>query len=163
MIALAPDPDGAHLRVAFADPTDEDAQRAVRELTGLRITPVVATVTAIRTAIDREYARRTTRVIRTESKAAMPGTSGSGSDLPPLPREITERVGNPVGRGRFPSQDPATEPALSLGTVHTAPVHRLEDDATIEQRHEALLLALIEAGVITRADYAAALRRLLGR
>jgi hypothetical protein len=43
----------------------------------------------------------------------------------------------------------------------TAPLHRLEEEATIEQRHEALLLALIERGVLTRADYVEALKRLL--
>lgn len=43
----------------------------------------------------------------------------------------------------------------------THPLHRLEEEATIEQRHEALLLALIERGLLTRADYMEALKRLL--
>jgi hypothetical protein len=47
--------------------------------------------------------------------------------------------------------------------IDTAPLHRIEQDATIEQRHEALLLALIERGVLTRADYVEALKRLLSR
>lgn len=42
----------------------------------------------------------------------------------------------------------------------TSPLHRIEQEATMEQRHEALLLALIERGVLTRADYVEALRRL---
>jgi hypothetical protein len=33
----------------------------------------------------------------------------------------------------------------------------------MEQRHEELLLTLIEAGVLTRSDYVAALRRLKGK
>jgi len=44
----------------------------------------------------------------------------------------------------------------------TQPVHRLEDEASLGQRHEALLLSLIDAGVLTRAQYLQALRRLLG-
>jgi hypothetical protein len=43
----------------------------------------------------------------------------------------------------------------------TSPLHRLEEEATPEQRHEALLLALIERGLLTRADYVEALKRLL--
>ena len=61
-------------------------------------------------------------------------------DMPP---EITRRVEVPDG---------------ALGT---SPLHRLEQEATIEQRHEALLLALVERGVLTRADYVEALKRLL--
>jgi hypothetical protein len=39
----------------------------------------------------------------------------------------------------------------------------VEDEATVEQRVEALVLTLIDAGVIARTDYLDALRRLLGR
>jgi hypothetical protein len=45
----------------------------------------------------------------------------------------------------------------------TAPLIRMEAQATAEQRVEALLLALIEQGVLTRAEYLDALRRLLVR
>ncbi len=45
----------------------------------------------------------------------------------------------------------------------TSPLHRLDDEVSAEQRHEALLLALIEAGVITRQDYLEAVKRLLRR
>lgn len=61
-----------------------------------------------------------------------------------MPHEITRKMAGPL-----PAKD-------------TSPLHRLEREATIEQRHEALLLALIEKGVLTRADYAAALERLTG-
>jgi hypothetical protein len=60
-----------------------------------------------------------------------------------LPQEITRKVAGPL-----PSKD-------------TSPLHRIEQEATMEQRHEALLLALIERGVLTRADYVEALERLL--
>ena len=42
-------------------------------------------------------------------------------------------------------------------------MHRLEAEATIEQRHEALLLALVEKGLITHAEYSESLRRLLSK
>lgn len=61
-------------------------------------------------------------------------------------------------RPEIPSEQTRKMEAPSLDT---APLHRLEEEATIEQRFEALLLALIERGVITRADYAAALKRLV--
>ncbi len=51
---------------------------------------------------------------------------------------------------------------LEMGE-QTQPLHRLEDGASPEQRHEALLLSLIDAGVVTRAEYLEALRRLLGK
>ncbi len=62
------------------------------------------------------------------------------------------------GRAEIPAEQTRKMEAPSSDT---APLHRLEQEATIEQRHEALLLALIERGVITRADYAAALKRLV--
>lgn len=61
-----------------------------------------------------------------------------------MPHEITRKVAG-----------------LSMSEQGTSPVYRLEEEATIEQRHEALLLALIERGLLTRADYTEALKRLL--
>lgn len=51
-------------------------------------------------------------------------------------------------------------PSTSSGP-HTVPSHRLESEATAEQRHQALLLALIDAGVVTREGYMTTLQRLL--
>ncbi|MCB9591938.1 MAG: hypothetical protein H6719_04325 [Sandaracinaceae bacterium] len=64
------------------------------------------------------------------------------------------------GRGEIA---PEQTRKMEAPSTDTAPLHRLEQEATIEQRHEALLLALIEQGVITRADYAEALKRLVSR
>jgi hypothetical protein len=50
-----------------------------------------------------------------------------------------------------------------VDATRTTPMARLEEEATAEQLIEALVLTLIEAGVITRADYIRALARLLGR
>ena len=52
---------------------------------------------------------------------------------------------------------------MQAPSTDTTPLHRLEQEATADQRHQALLLALIDRGVLTRADYAEALRRLLRR
>lgn len=127
------------LRVAFADPLDRDAVAAVQEIAGCGIEPLVATVSGVMSAIAR-FHEGDTRVIRALRRE--------------FPAEITRRVDEPPIRPSSPPEGRAPG---------TAPLHRMESEATIEQRHEALLLALIEKGVITRADYIAALRRLLGR
>jgi hypothetical protein len=67
--------------------------------------------------------------------------------------ESTQRLGS----GRL------SERTDELRAPATAPLVRMEARATTEQRMEALLLALIERGVLTRADYLDALRRLLER
>lgn len=123
---------GGKVRCAFVNPLDADAVRAVANASGLPVQPLVGTLTGLREAIERVYAGRTTRVVREQL-----------SEMPP---EITRKVDALSGR------DLARD---------TATTHRLESEATIEQRHEALLLALIERGVLTRSDYNDALKRLL--
>ncbi len=123
---------GGKLRVAFANPLDLRARETVEQASGMPVQPLVGTLTGVREAVERAYAARTTRVVRPA--------------LSEMPQENTRKVASPH----------ATEPGKD-----TAPLHRLEQEATIEQRHEALLLALIERGVLTRADYVEALKRLL--
>ncbi|MCZ7686310.1 MAG: hypothetical protein M5U28_49110 [Sandaracinaceae bacterium] len=118
------------LRVAFVNPLDAEAVRAVQDMAGMPVQPLVGTLTGVRQAIETIYAGRTTRVVR-----------AAGGEMP---HEITRKVAAPDGAGK-----------------DTSPLHRLEQEATIEQRHEALLLALIERGALTRADYVEALKRLL--
>lgn len=137
------------LRVAFANPLDERAVRAVREAAQLDVEPLVATVSALKAAIDREYPSRTTEIIMAAARA--------GSELP---TEDTRQTRAGDARTGEPEMLERVSTAATAGTL---PMHRLERDATIEQRQEALLLALIEAGVITRADYLEALRRLMGK
>lgn len=144
LIALSKDGDGARIRVALANPLDEAAVAAVREATGLEVEPMVATVSGVTAAIDREYGSSNTEIIRAPSR--------SPSDLP---REDTRKMRD--DDRRTGKTNPGTNP------MGTSPMHRLEHEAPIEQRHEALLLALVEAGVLTRSDYVAALRRLKGR
>ena len=128
-------PTGGKLRVVFVNPLDSDAADAVEEVTGLLIQRQVGTLTGVRAAIHRIYAGRTTRVVRASSEMAP---------------EITRRV-----------QAPGSDAKGEGVSKDTAPLHRLEQEATIEQRHEALLLALIERGAIGRVDYHDALKRLL--
>ncbi|MGE0787184.1 MAG: hypothetical protein AB7S26_16045 [Sandaracinaceae bacterium] len=124
-------PTGGRVRIAFANPLDAMVRGLVEETVGMRVQVLVGTVGGIRRAIDRAYASRTTRVI---------GADGTreGREIQP---EITRRMLAPSG--------------------DTSPLVRMEAQATMEQRHEALLLALVELGVLTRADYHAALKRLL--
>jgi hypothetical protein len=136
LLPVAPDPSGRSLRVAFANPLDEEAVRVVQHATGMEVQPMVATVSGLQRAIEREY-----------------GTA-EGYSVPPrseMPEENTRRV---------ESQARPTEPS-GLGGTH--PMHRLENEAPVEQRIEALLLALIDSGHLTRADYIEALRRLMHR
>ena len=137
LIAVARGPGGRSLRVAFANPLDEDAVASVRELTGLEVEPMVATVSGVKAALDREYRARTTEIIRAPRSEASP-------ELAP---EDTQQLLGP----------------RDVANTGTDPIHRLESEATMEQRHEALVLTLIEAGVLTRSDYVAVLRRLKGR
>ncbi len=117
--------------MAFANPFDLDAQRAVEASSGAQAQVLVAPVSALRAAVERLYTTRPTQAL------------GPGGDLP---QENTRRLLTPL------SEIPSTD---------TAPLHRLAARATAEQRHEALLLALIEKGVLTRAEYMTALERLL--
>lgn len=135
-------PSSGRIRVAFANPLDEGARRAVEEASGLTVQPLVGTVSALRARIEEAYPGRTTRVI-----AGLRG-SASSSSRSEMPAENTRRL---------------VVPASELPSADTAPLHRLEQRATIEQRHEALLLALIEKGLLTRSDYVESLSRLLSR
>ncbi|MEM9188205.1 MAG: hypothetical protein AAGF12_03470 [Myxococcota bacterium] len=123
------------LRVAFANPLDAEAVACAREFSGLEVEPMVATLSAIRAVLDREYRVVTTDVIRAQRTTKRPEFQG----------EVTRQISPPERR------------------AGPSPTYRLGEEATIEQRHEALLLALVEAGVLTRADYLAALKRLAGR
>ncbi len=132
-VPLAPDPSGESIRVVFADPLDPGAVEAARNSTGLGIQPLVATVSGLLSALDRAY-------------GGTPEEDTRVLRTRELPAESTQRVGSHA----------AIDPS-------TAPLHRLEDEATIEQRIEAMLLALIDKGLLTRAEYFESLRRLLGR
>ena len=140
MIPVAHGPSGQSLRVAFANPLDEEAVVAVEAAAELPVEWSVAVATDVLDAINREYRRRETKVV-----------------FRPAPK--------PVEANRLPLPvEPPSEPAPELVDASiTAPARRLDGEASLELRHEALLLALIERGLVTRADYLEALKRLLGR
>ncbi len=136
-VPIAPDTLTASLRVAFADPLDGEARAALQEVTGLDVAVLVSTVSRVRAALDRQYGR--------PDRTGVSGMPAPRDDLEP---ETTRRTDVALGAER---------------TATAARVATTGAEATPDQRHEALLLALIEAGVLTRADYLAALRRLRGR
>lgn len=133
-VPLASDPSGQSIRVVFADPLDPGAVEAARAATGLGIQPLVATVSGLLSALDRAYGGASEEDTRVLRTRE-------------IAAESTQRV---------PGSHAAIDPT-------TAPIHRLQDEATIEQRIEALLLALIDKGVLTRAEYFESLKRLLRR
>jgi hypothetical protein len=151
-IVVALEPGGRSVRAAFADPLDDRALAEIARATGKGVRVLVATVSALRRAIDREYAVDASEEPEHELDGAADEDADEGDDLAP---ESTRRVAT---GGRRRGTEPPTEEV-----PRTLPVHRLEQEATMEQRHEALLLALIEKGVLTRAEYGDALKRLLGR
>lgn len=127
---------GAVLQVAFANPLDPRAVQAVVNATERPVRPLAAHLTPLRRAIDREY-----------GGALIP--ESSLRKRAELTAESTQRLGASV-QSELPSS-------------HTAPVFRMESSATMEQRFEALLLALVERGSVTREEYTDALRRILSR
>lgn len=148
VIPVALEPSGEILRAAFSDPLDDEAVRAVERETGCRVEALVATVGEVRAAIDRHYGTVTTRIVR--------------SPLSEIPRESTRRITRSSPPHEIEGEHDA-DPDAPVAALSTTPVHRLDSEATVEQRLDALLLALAEAGVVSHADYVRALRRILGR
>ncbi|MFO0682601.1 MAG: hypothetical protein U0234_11145 [Sandaracinus sp.] len=140
------------LSVAFADPLDRAGASAIAEATGRAVRALVGTLSSVRRALDREYGKP--GEVSGPPTQVLPGTRRRSE--PPRTEEIE--------RESIPSAAPlAPESTQQLRATGTQPAHRIEQEASAAQRHEALLLALIERGVLTRADYAAALQRVLGR
>lgn len=137
-IALPVHLDSTVLQVAFANPLDPRAVQAVVDATRRPVRPLVAHLTPLRRAIDREY-----------GGALIPESTLSLRKRTELPAESTQRLGATVS-GELPAS-------------HTAPVIRMEGSATLEQRFEALLSVLVERGAVTRDEYTDALRSLLSR
>lgn len=150
-VPVAVEAHGRALSVAFANPLDSAGAAAIADATGRAVRALVGTFSSVRRVLDREYGKPgevsgpPTQVLpntrrRSEPPAATTTSEMSQSEAHPLPPESTQQL-----------------------RAQTQPHHRLEQEATPEQRHEALLLALIDRGVLTRADYVETLRRLLGR
>ena len=137
------------LSIAFADPLDRAGASAIAEATGRAVRALVGTLSSVRRALDREYGKA--GEVTGPPTQVLPGTRRR-SEPPTTVSEEIER--------EPPSIAPESTKQVR-GT--TQPVHSLEAEASDAQKHEALLLALIDRGVLTRADYVEALKRLLGR
>ncbi len=141
------------LSIAFADPLDRAGATAIAEATGRAVRALVGTLSSVRRALDREYGK--------------PGeVSGPPTQVLPGQRRRSDAPPSEELERDAPSADPAPiapESTQQLRAATTQPLHLLEQEASAAQRHEALLLALIDRGALTRADYVAALKRLLGR
>jgi hypothetical protein len=139
------------LSIAFADPLDRAGASAIAEATGRAVRALVGTLSSVRRALDREY--------------------GKPGDVSSTPTQVlgTRRRSEPPRTEEIEMERPSTDvlPIAPENTQQlrtgTQPAHRLEQEASAAQRHEALLLALIDRGVLTRSDYVAALKRLLGQ
>lgn len=149
-VPVALEPGGRAIQVAFANPLDDAAVTTVAKHTGRAVRALVGTFSAVRRALEREYTEPPpkTQVLdgrRRSTKPPPPSeppVEGSGPVV--LPPESTKKFAEPTASG-------------------TSPLHRLVEEATPEQRVEALVLALVERGVLSRTDYEEALRRLLRR
>lgn len=141
------------LSIAFADPLDHAGASRIAEATGRAVRALVGTLSSVRRALDREYGK--------------PGeVSGPPTQVLPGSRRRSEPPRTEEVERDAPASEPsqlAPESTQQLRARGTQPVHLLEQEATPEQRHEALVLALIDRCVLTRADYVAALQRILGR
>lgn len=124
--------DGDAYQVAFADPLDSQAIDDMRHALAAPVRVLAAPVGDIAGALE---------------------AFESGSETRDLPEEPTVQIQKAMLRDEGGNEIPATA---------TAQLYRPGTEATLEQKHEALVLALVEAGVITRESYHAALQRLLG-
>lgn len=151
-VPVALERDGRSMQVAFANPLDQDAVSAVAKHAGRSVRALVGTFSAVRRALDREYTEppQKTRVL-----------DGRRRSEAPAPEPAVE----PAVEGSGPTvlQPESTKKFAEAALSGTSPLHRLIEEATPEQRTEALVLALVDRGVITRGDYEEALRRLLRR
>lgn len=160
-VPVALEPGAQAIQVAFANPLDTGTMAAIAASTGCEVRALVATVTAIRRALDREYGpeQSPTKVIGARRSSPPPAdrrdlrlereASGEFAQLDRDPDSTEQPIASESTR-RLAEQGPVT-----------LPLHHLESEASLELRFEALLLALVEKGAIDRGDYADALRRLL--
>ncbi len=140
------------LRVALADPLDLAGLSELERATGLQIAPMVATLSSIDRAIQRYYHRTSTKVVPRPARGGASETTTSDgavgdTDTDRHFAELTKKVTS------------GSADAMTPGTV---PMYSIEEEASVEVRLRAVLLALEERGLLSHADYVEALRRVLG-
>lgn len=123
------------LRVAMANPLDEDAHVDLEYATGCRIEIAIATASAIAEALAYHYRGSVTKVIR--------------ENLPdPALAMPSDGVTDPVAAGFGPAG-------------HTAPYHNIESEATDEVRIRALVNLLVQRGLLDEDEWSEEIRRIL--
>lgn len=164
-VPVALEPGGRAIQVAFANPLDTGTLAAVAASTGCAVRALVGTVTAIRRTLDREYGPEPSpTVVLGRRSSRPPSSNGATVRRAPTkaePAELPVEAMEPSdGQIEQPIAPEPTKPLAAEGPI-TMPLHRLEAEATPEQRIEALVAALIERGAISRGDYVEALKRIV--
>jgi hypothetical protein len=152
LVPMGIDPATRVLRIAIADPLDAEGLREVHRATGMQVAPMVATLSSIDRAIQRYYHRTSTKVVPRPSR-----TSGSHAAAPPAIGEV--ETDKHFAESTKKVSGAAVAEAMTPGTV---PMYSIEEEASVEVRLRALLMALEDRGLLTHADYVEALRRVLG-
>jgi hypothetical protein len=111
------------LRLAMADPTDEEALDELENATGCRVEPLLCRLTLVDEAIGRAYRGVSTAVMKRPASAGEPRTPFGGDLHVSTPHEPGGRLG-------------------------TAPFRRLDDDAPLDVRLRALVALLEQKGII---------------
>lgn len=158
-VPVALEPGGRAIQVAFANPLDTGTLAAVAASTGCAVRALVGTVTAIRRTLDREYGPEPSPTV----------VLGKRASSPPPKEQRTRPVPTESAELRIEPSDPSIEQPISPEPTKplaeraptTMPLHRLEAEATLEQRLEALVAALVERGAISRVEYIEALKRIV--
>lgn len=148
--------DGGHtLVVASSDPTNVEALQELEFATGLKITPVVATASAIDRAIRRYYFGESVSATR----AATPGELGIDETTFELDQLLSAPAASP--RPPAPQAKAAPPPAPTDLDLLKREVTLLREQVDGQQgiissqvrALRSLLEILIEAGLITRQEY----------
>jgi hypothetical protein len=143
--------DGARvLRVVCADPSDGETLGVIESTAACRVEALVAPLGSIERAIDFAYRQFVTQVMpRAElAGAPVPAPAPGGGARRPFGGDLAVRT--PIGSAAEAPPGPVT-----------TPFHRLEDEAPIEVRLEALVDVLETRGLMTRDEWQARIRALL--
>jgi len=138
------------LRVAVADPLETTGLDEIHRATGLQIAPMVATLSSIGRAIQRYYHRSSTKVVPRPSRSSAQSAAPAGVGEIETDRHFAEPT---------KKVDARTAEAMTPGTV---PMYSIEEEASVEVRLRALLMALEDKGLVTHAEFVEALRKVLG-
>ena len=135
-----PPDDDKEIWLAMADPTDMGAIAEVERVTGAVVDPALLPLSAIDELIDRGYKELNTQVVK----------RGGGGRVFGANLAVHTRPHARVGDGED-TQDQS----------RTVPFHQIADEADALARVVALVKVLIDRGVLSEDEYAAAIRDVL--